>query len=259
MKKIIAMLLTLAMLFAFAGCGAPADPKATVVDAYNKTLALTHSDISMDITMNTKVPFEMAVEMPMETKAIKEGDAVTAMYVKADISGIEIEATYVDGTIYTAAMGMKQKASISVDEFLATMDTEILPETDMSTAIESAQAAGKDDAGNDKYNVVLNDSYFTALVEDQVGANLGDLGTDLDDMNLSYDTTECTISVNKDGYMTAMTLSMAASMELEGEASDISISIDTTYNNPGKTFEISAPEDADEYEESTEDLGDIDM
>lgn len=234
MKRIISMFLAILLIFAFASCGA--DPKETVLDAINKSNELKYLDMLMETTFKTEGLDGMNMDMSIGIKAIKdENDNMTAMAMEILSGGVEMSSVYADGYMYVSAMGVKQKTPMAIEDFIqqAGMQSSVSQmDTRMIKSIEKT--------GNDTYTIIYDDEYYTKVMQEQASSMFSG------NAEAEFDVGDCSVSL-ENGYLKQTKTSVKANIKANGEEGSIEIILDITYNNPGETFEISAPEDADEY------------
>lgn len=234
MKKLLKITLSLVMALTLFGCGGKekVDYTQLVIDALNKTAELQHQDVSMNVKMNF---MDMELEMPMQTKVVCKDNIPTEMSVNMDMMGQETIMLYADDYMYMDIAGAKIKSKTSMEEFIKLNGAYNF--TASSDTILSAE-----EVSEGSYKVKLSDETVNYLTE-QLSSSLGE-NESVTPKNISY-----IININEDEYVSGFNVAMDFTISTEGLSIDVTAEINASYNNIGEEFEITAPKDADSYED----------
>ena len=251
MKKIVALTLSVLMCCAvLIACGKEEKVAKSYQDfeaAMGKTQEL--DSLSAKLDMDIKIFAEgMSMDVPMDMnikiKDAKSEDPVVYVDLKMSMMGIEMamEMYQEDGWGYYVSDGEKYKINLEEQESAEyTQNLEDLmqklPEDIMKKAdIES----GKD--GSATLTVELGEADFNNLFGDYMeGLGYGTEGATIKGASVSM--------TAKDGYLTVYKMNMEMEMNVEGAVTQASAEITATYDNPGKSVEITPPDGYKDFPE----------
>lgn len=234
MKKLIKIMLCCFMFVCLFACGTKEvviNDKQVVIDALKKTETLEFMDLDMDMSMKF---MEMTIDMPINSKIITKDNKPVAMSLSTGLMGQDIKMSYVDGYIYMESSGMKFKGVATAEEFIEFSEMDFTLDESMILDVEKLE--------DGSYNVKLDNNAASDLTSSLEGS-LGEMdNSEIKDVTYN-------IKINDDGYVSDFKVSMDLSASIEGISYNISAAIDCKYNNINQPFEITAPSDADSYEE----------
>lgn len=248
MKKIVIVLLSVAMLLAFASCAQPQteDPQLAYETAAQKTSALKDSDIvmTMDVT-GTADGQEIQAKVDATAKCANQGENPEfAVNMKYQMQGItmEIPMYYKDGYVYTEMFGQKIKGkadadTLQMDGSMQTFSKEFFKEIKEGEATQDGV----------KYSFVGDPEKVGDLADNLLGAmNKSMSGTSMEAKITKIDGS---FTVNKEGYLSSQELNMEMASEKDGKTANYTAKAVYTVNNPGEPVTIEFP-DFSEYQET---------
>lgn len=169
-------------------------------------------------------------------------------------SGVSIDMNiyYSDGYYYLNMMDQKMKQQMDVsalqEQISSTTSQSQLPVDNYKNIVVS-----QDDDGNTVLDYELNEdglNEYIKMVADQMGSATGSTSSsdDLDGIKIS--SFSGTRILDKDDN----TLKDSAEFVMESTSSDdgkITVTMNVTYNNPGKSVTVTLPDDLNDYQESS--------
>ena len=242
MKKIVAVLLSVAMLFALSSCAKKDDggDKAELSKNYAAATQKTSELTAMDADVNMKMNMELAGE-------------------KMDMIRDE-EAIYLPPFFFSETGCAKRLVKLLISERRMKMDVQAAPkgENDGDMAMKvSVDAQGQSmEMGmyyteGYMYMDILGQKMKAKVdmddAEEQMGNQTGEY-LDLNpeefmtlSMKKTGDDVVYTTTVNKDGYVTKQDIKLDCEMKIQGQTAKLSITMDMTYNNPGQAVTVEFP------------------
>ncbi|MFT4107638.1 MAG: hypothetical protein QM657_17945 [Lacrimispora sp.] len=246
MKKVLALLLTGAMALSLAGCGGQ-NAKKIYDDAAKKTAELDSMDVSSVIAMKM-IQGEETVDISMDMDMKISGINTDSMKYQADANTTvmgqnqEISMYYEGGYYYMDAMGQKIKYAMDLDAMMEQIRQSTEGSSMDSSYLKDIQAKKAGENQNLTYTVDATkmDSYLQDI--------MGQMGTDAEGVTYNIKEASGEAVVNKDGYISKQKVKMVFEMELQGQTISMDMDVDSTYNNPGQTVEVTTP-NLEGYEE----------
>ena len=235
-KTVLSLIIAVLMLagtFAMTSCGSPLDGDDAIkamqyvdqqmasVKGFDGTMTMT----SDGVEMTADVKLDLSSESPK-------------MYMNTEMMGMGIEATLVDGVMYTlidmGSITMKQKTTNKeeIDDMMG----------DLTSMNESHEYASAEFVSRE------NGVYVIKAVVSETDAK--DLIGDMGDLTVSDITATITYECNAEGKVSKMTIETSYKVEGETVKSTIEMAINS-LDIPA----ITAPADASEYKESTGVIG----
>ncbi len=243
MKKVSVLLFTAAMALSLAGCGGQ-NPKKIYDDAAKKTAELDSMDVSSVIAMKMTQGEEtkdIFLDMDMKISGINtdgmkyQADANTTMMGP-------IFMYYESGYYYMDAMGQKIKYAMDLDAMMKQIKQSTEGSGMDSSYLKDIQA--KKDGENQNLTYTVDATKMDSYLQDI----MSQMRTDADRMTYNIKEASGEAVVNKDGYISKQKVKMVFEMELQGETISMDMDVDSVYNNPGQTVEVTTP-DLEGYEE----------
>lgn len=245
MKRILTVLLCVTLVFAVAGCQKNIDPKAAYQAAAAKSQELKSTDMSMDMNIKGDIEgqsIETNVKIEMKNVPKDGGDADVAMKMTMNILGVTIEIPfyYTDGTFYMEMMGQKMKAKMDKSQFESqTGETglEVLSQDFFQELKEEKQG------DNTRYTFTGNPDKlgdFSKSIMDQLESSLQGSSATIGEVKISK--ADGTFDIDKNGYISAQTLNMEFSVDVDGTTTNFTASQSVKLNNPGETVTIEFPD-----------------
>ncbi|WP_367568758.1 DUF6612 family protein [Lacrimispora sp.] len=246
MKKVLALLLTGAMALSLAGCGGQ-NAKKIYDGAAKKTAELDSMDVSSVIAMKM-TQGEETVDISMDMDMKISGINTDSMKYQADANtnmmgqNQELSMYYENGYYYMDAMGQKIKYAMDLDAMMEQIKQSTEGSSMDSSYLKDIQA--KKDGENQNLTYTVDATKMDSYLQDI----MSQMGTDAEGVTYNIKEASGEAVVNKDGYISRQKVKMVFDMELQGEAISMDMDVDSTYNNPGQTVEVTTP-DLEGYEE----------
>lgn len=249
MKKCLALLLTGAMTLSLAACGGAKSPKVIYDEATKKTQELSSMEatsvVSMQMTqgeqnMDIKMDLDMKIA-DINTDSMKylaQGKANTS--VMGQNVDMDLSMYYENGYYYTEVMDQKIKYAMDMDAMVKQ-----IKDSTGGAGMDSSymkEITAKKDGDNQILTFTVDGEKMNSYVQDMMSQMSSGMGTNLE--GVTYDIKEVSgeATVNKDGYFSNVKMKMTMDMTMEGETVAMTIDMDCTYNNPGQTVEVTAPD-----------------
>lgn len=252
MKKIVAVLLSVAMLFALSSCakndgGDKAELSKNYAAATQKTAELTSMDADMDMKMNMEVGGEkMDMNMKMDIMVASEGenDGDMAMSMTMDAQGqkVEMGMYYTDGYMYMNLLGQKMKAKVDMqtaEKQMGNQTSEYLDLNPEDFLTLTMKKTGDDVVysfkGDPKKLSALTDAMTKQIKQQLESSGMSGLTVTVKDIS-------GTTTVNKDGYVSKQDITIDCEMTVQGQTAKLSMTMDMVYNNPGQAVTVEFPD-----------------
>lgn len=255
MKKIISMLLVIALSAVVLTACSPADPKEALMKASQKSSTLNEMDgtLAMDITM-TMAGQELKMPITGDIKYVKAEDKLemlTNMNMELMGQKLDMAVYYKDGYMYTSAMDQKVKIATDIETATKQAMSVAPVESDMLKEVTTEKVDG-----GTKYIVTIDETKMNDYLTQVLGSTMGSAGMGVGTMNLS-NMKDYYMVVNSEGYVTEQNISCDMTMNVNGGEAVGEVEVQATMalnlkvNNPGKPVTITAPADLDAYVEGT--------
>ncbi len=254
LKKLVFIAAILSLIMLITGCGTSIYQEYT--DASNKMSELTAVAGSIEYNINVQAE-GITVSLPIKAdyKARISGDSISEMTMdlSTELLGQDITySAYLFGDyMYMDIEGMKIKQPYS-DSEAKSFESAIMSQLTLNEEILNEASRTVED-GVVSVSVTFNGNVVKDQLFDLFGDIVSDsLGTDVDESQTNLSDVEMKYSIDKNGYMTSNGLKFSVTQTTE-ETGDVSIDLDMTMtvDNPGEEVEITAPQNLDEYVEST--------
>jgi len=241
MKRCLTLLLAAATALSLAACGSAKDPKAIYDDASKKTSELTSMDVdsvvNMQMTQGEKTT-DIKMNLNMKMAGINTENLKYQAQGTTDIEGqsIDISMYYENGYYYMSSMGQKIKYAMDLDAMMKQ-----IKQTTEGTSMDSSymkDITAKKENGNQVLSFTVDAEKMDAYVQDI----MGQMGTDMKDVSYTIKEANGETTVGEDGYFTNSKINMSLEMNSQGETISMVVNTDSTYNNPGQTVEVTAPD-----------------
>lgn len=241
MKRCLTLLLAAATALSLAACGSAKDPKAIYDDASKKTSELTSMDVdsvvNMQMTQGEKIT-DIKMNLNMKMAGINTENLKYQAQGTTDIEGqsIDISMYYENGYYYMSSMGQKIKYAMDLDAMMKQ-----IKQTTEGTSMDSSymkDITAKKENGNQVLSFTVDAEKMDAYVQDI----MGQMGTDMKDVSYTIKEANGETTVGEDGYFTNSKINMSLEMNSQGETISMVVNTDSTYNNPGQTVEVTAPD-----------------
>ena len=241
MKRCLTLLLAAATALSLAACGSAKDPKAIYDDASKKTSELTSMDVdsvvNMQMTQGEKIT-DIKMNLNMKMAGINTENLKYQAQGTTDIGGqsIDISMYYENGYYYMSSMGQKIKYAMDLDAMMKQ-----IKQTTEGTSMDSSymkEITAKKENGNQVLSFTVDAEKMDAYVQDI----MGQMGTDMKGVTYTIKEANGEATVGEDGYFTNSKINMSLEMNSQGETISMVVNTDSTYNNPGQTVEVTAPD-----------------
>jgi hypothetical protein len=149
---------------------------------------------------------------------------------------IDLSMYYENGYYYMNSMGQKIKYAMDLDEMMKQ-----IKQSTESASVDSSylkDITAKEDGDNKVLTFTVDAAKMDAYVKDL----MSQVGTDMEGVTYTIKEAKGEATVNKDGYFSSQKISMSLDMTSQGETVSMVMDTDSTYNNPGQTVEVAAPD-----------------
>ena len=250
MKRILAVLMSTAMVLSLAACSQETakTPEEIYDEALVKSMSLDALDGDMEIAMDMDMggmTLGMKMSADMQIKKISDTESEMAMVMNTSILGQEvvIEEYFKDGYLYmNDGAGTKVKAPFEYSEIAgqATMNT--ATSRDFMDKLEMTE----DENGNYVFNYTIAQDKMNEYLSDAL-EGMDELVGDTGSYTIGEMTGTCVI--DKDYNVLSDKVHMVMNMTAEGQEVAMSVDVSIVYNAVGDAVTVSFPDDLDSYTE----------
>lgn len=257
MKKVLALVLSAAMALSLTACGGsskPKDPKEVYSAAVKKNAELKSMDMSSK--MNMKITMgEQTLDMDMDMNILMEQVNTDKMKYYAetktasDGESMDMTIFYTDGYYYMDVMGQKIKAPMDLEKMMEQVEeNSVGGEIDVEWMKEIGL---KEDGDNQIITFTADPAKMDSFMKEYM-STLG-AADGMEDMEMTIKDVTGEYVINKEGYYTAVKMTMDVDVSAQGETMNMVMDMDATINNPGKEVTVTLPS-TDGYTEVSPDV-----
>lgn len=282
MKKLSALIMALALAFSVTACSggnnksdsSSEDTGRTAQEILESNLEKSKDMKDVDMTMAVKYVYETSSEdssssdsssedsssqtisMNYDAKISDSGEDNMKMAMEGALSAsgvsIDMNIYYSDGYYYLNMMDQKMKQQMDVSnlqkQISSTTSQSQLPVDNYKNIVVS-----QDDDGNTVLDYELNEdglNEYIQMAADQISSASGSTASsdDLDGITISSFSGTRTLDKDDNTLKDSAEFVMVSS-SYEGET--VTVTMDVTYNNPGKSVTVTLPDDLNDYQESS--------
>ena len=282
MKKLSALIMALALAFSVTACSggnnksdsSSEDTGRTAQEILESNLEKSKDMKDVDMTMAVKYVYETSSEdssssdsssedsssqtisMNYDAKISDSGEDNMKMAMEGALSAsgvsIDMNIYYSDGYYYLNMMDQKMKQQMDVSnlqkQISSTTSQSQLPVDNYKNIVVS-----QDDDGNTVLDYELNEdglNEYIQMAADQISSASGNTASsdDLDGIRISSFSGTRTLDKDDNTLKDSAEFVMVSS-SYEGET--VTVTMDVTYNNPGKSVTVTLPDDLNDYQESS--------
>lgn len=282
MKKLSALIMALALAFSVTACSggnnksdsSSEDTGRTAQEILESNLEKSKDMKDVDMTMAVKYVYETSSEdssssdsssedsssqtisMNYDAKISDSGEDNMKMAMEGALSAsgvsIDMNIYYSDGYYYLNMMDQKMKQQMDVSnlqkQISSTTSQSQLPVDNYKNIVVS-----QDDDGNTVLDYELNEdglNEYIQMAADQISSASGSTASsgDLDGIRISSFSGTRTLDKDDNTLKDSAEFVMVSS-SYEGET--VTVTMEVTYNNPGKSVTVTLPDDLNDYQESS--------
>lgn len=241
MKKCLMLFLAVATALSLAACKAEKDPKVLYDEASKKTSELSSMDVTSLVNMQmTQGENTTDIKMDLDMK-MADINTENMRYLAQGTTSVmgqslDISMYYENGYYYMDSMGQKVKYAMDLN---AMMDQ--IKQSTEGASVDSSymkEIKAKKDGDNQVLTFAVDAEKMDAYVQDL----MGQLGTNMEGVTYTIKEANGEATVNKDGYFTNSKIKMTLEMNAQDQNIAMVMDTDSTYNNPGQTVEVTAPD-----------------
>ena len=241
MKKCLMLFLALATALSLSACKGEKDPKVLYDEASKKTSELASMDVTSVVNMQmTQGDNTTDVKMDLDMK-MADINTENMRYLAQGTTSVmgqslDISMYYENGYYYMDSMGQKVKYAMDLN---AMMDQ--IKQSTEGASVDSSymkEITAKKDGDNQVLTFAVDAEKMDAYVQDL----MGQLGTNMEGVTYTIKEANGEATVNKDGYFTNSKIKMTLEMNAQDQTIAMVMDTDSTYNNPGQTVEVTAPD-----------------
>lgn len=241
MKKCLMLFLALATALSLAACKGEKDPKVIYDEASKKTSELASMDVVSAVSMQmTQGEDTTDIKMDLDMK-MADINTENMRYLATGTTSLmgqnlDILMYYENGYYYMDSMGQKIKYAMDLDA--------MMKQIKQSTEGASVDSSYLKDitAKKDGDNQVLTFTVDAEKMDAYVQELMGQLGTNMEGVTYTIKEASGEATVNKEGYFTNSKIKMSLDMNNQDQTVTMVMDTDSTYNNPGQTVEVTAPD-----------------
>lgn len=256
MKKLISVLVMLALLFTFGACGnsdggdGPQTAQAyDIYTAANKSMQDVKS-LAVDTKMTIDMEYDgetISMEMNGVIKEVikSETDVDLEMIMTTVSAGetMDMVCYYTDGYYYMDIMGQKVKMAMPMDQIMDQTNVESISFEESAVKNQGVSAV----SGGQELSFTLDGTALSDLLSEQMSSMTQQLGAGA---TMTFNDVDFKAVVDSEGNLTSSTMAFSFSMNVEGETINASAVADMTYTQLNSTT-IELPADLDTYAEGS--------
>ncbi|MBT9800583.1 hypothetical protein DXA14_14330 [Hungatella hathewayi] len=250
MKKVLALLLSAAMVLSMAGCGGGKDARTIYDEASKKTSELKDMDLTTNVAMTMSQgdqTIDVTTAMDIQMTGVNTEDMRYLATGKTSMAGQDIDMSmyYEGGYYYMETMGQKIKYAMDLNQLM-----EQVKQSTEGANMESSymkEITAKKDGENQRLTFTADAEKMDAYVQD-IMSSMGTAAAGMEGVTYKIKEASGEAVVNKDGYFSSMKIKMLMDMEVQGETISIDMDTDAVYRNPGQVVTLAAPS-LDGYQE----------
>ena len=250
MKKVLALLLSAAMVLSMAGCGGGKDARTIYDEASKKTSELKDMDLTTNVAMTMSQgdqTIDVTTAMDIQMTGANTEDMRYLATGKTSMAGQDIYMSmyYEGGYYYMETMGQKIKYAMDLNQLM-----EQVKQSTEGANMESSymkEITAKKDGENQRLTFTADAEKMDAYVQD-IMSSMGTAAAGMEGVTYKIKEASGEAVVNKDGYFSSMKIKMLMDMEVQGETISIDMDTDAVYRNPGQVVTLAAPS-LDGYQE----------
>ncbi|MUB66004.1 hypothetical protein GNE07_23570 [Hungatella hathewayi] len=250
MKKVLALLLSAAMVLSMAGCGGGKDARTIYDEASKKTSELKDMDLTTNVAMTMSQgdqTIDVTTAMDIQMTGANTEDMRYLATGKTSMAGQDIDMSmyYEGGYYYMETMGQKIKYAMDLNQLM-----EQVKQSTEGANMESSymkEITAKKDGENQRLTFTADAEKMDAYVQD-IMSSMGTAAAGMEGVTYKIKEASGEAVVNKDGYFSSMKIKMLMDMEVQGETISIDMDTDAVYRNPGQVVTLAAPS-LDGYQE----------
>lgn len=239
MKKRLILLFGLLMILSLVGCSRAKetkmnlDPETIYEDAVKKTAELKDIDgtATMKMVMSQgEETMDISMDMDIKMTGINTEDMKYLCDTKMSMldTDFDMKMFYTDGYYYIESFGQKMKYPMDYSAMLDKVNESTMQTTDLSKYMKDIKATQEDD------NTIITFQLDGEKMTEYIQGIMSDLGTGIDSGLYSGIEGNVETTINKDGYLSAVKMSLILDMNIEGQAMKMNMDMDMVYNHPGK-------------------------
>lgn len=241
MKKYLMMFLALATALSLTACKGEKDPKVLYDEASKKTSELTSMDVISVINMQMTQGEETTdIKMDLDMKMADINTENMRYLAKGTTSlmgqNMDLLMYYENGYYYMDSMGQKIKYAMDLDGIMKQVKQSTEGASVNSSYLKEITA--KKDGANQVLTFTVDAEKMDAYVQDM----MGQLGTNMEGVTYTIKEASGEATINKEGFFTNSKIKMSLEMTTQGQTIAMVMDTDSTYNNPGQTVEVTAPD-----------------
>ncbi len=241
MKKYLMLFLTLATMLTLSACKGEKDPKVLYDEASKKTSELSSMDVTSLVNMQmTQGENTTDIKMDLDMKMADINTENMRYLAKGTTSlmgqNIDMLMYYENGYYYMDSMGQKVKYAMDLNAMMEQIKQSTEGASVNSSYLKEITAKKEGD------NRILTFTVDAEKMDTYVQDLMGQLGTKMEGVAYTIKEASGEATVNKDGYFTNSKIKMSLEMNTQGQTIAMVMDTDSTYNNPGQTVEVTAPE-----------------
>lgn len=258
MKKLFALMLSLAMAVSLAACGAkPLTAEEVYTKAEEKSAAMEKVDADMTIDMTMELAAEGETQtIDMTVGASMRGENVgkegmrfeMPMSVSMPMLGMSmnVNSYYADGYYMMDMMGTKIKTPMDLDRAIEQIQSSGMAElgsVDLLKDLAMTEVESEDKKKQYQLTYTMDPEALGGFYDEYLGSmGLGD------ESQITWGDIAGTLLVDKEFNIVNQTMTADFSMTVEGETVSCSMAMDAVYKTIDEDFALNIP-DASEYEE----------
>ena len=243
MKKVLALLLSAAMVLSMAGCGGGKDARTIYDEASKKTSELKDMDLTTNVAMTMSQgdqTIDVTTAMDIQMTGVNTEDMRYLATGKTTMAGQDIDMSmyYEGGYYYMETMGQKIKYAMDMDQIMKQVKQ--YTENGALEAEYMKDIQAKKEGDNTILTFSVDPAKMDTYLKD-VMESMGQAMPGMDATQITIKSADGDLTVNKQGYYTAMNMVMDMEMTMQGETIGLKMEMAATINEPGKTVEVTLP------------------
>lgn len=246
-KKLVAVSMALVALLVFTACGGGGKVDEAAKGKFNEGLEKTQSLKSVDLDLDADVTLKAgSQELTMKMGAIRQADFKNEKKPEERVSvnmegagqNMKVDMYYKDGYMYMTSQGQKFKVKISYEEATGVLEKGQSNVGGINIKADAFSSLSmKEDGDNTTFEYAIDPKNSDALKELQESI-VGNVTEQLQDGDVEITDFKGTATTNKDGYLSAQTISLVMKVKAQGQSADMKMDMNLKYNNAGQDVKV---------------------
>ena len=250
-RNVLALVLAGMMALSLCGCSRKT-PEEIYQEAAEKPAQMDSMAAVSDIQITASYgeeSIDLSINMDIKASGLTSGQLLYEADGSIDVAGqtMNMSYFYADGYYYMDMVGAKLKYPMDLEDMM-NQAKQLTGGTSYDLEyIQNLEAS--EDGDNTILTYNMDGEQMKQLVQELLGGmNIAGATEALEGLDYTFNSIDCQMTINPDGYNTASRIAMDMTMSMDGEEIGFVMDMTTQIENPGETVQVTIP-DTSEYQE----------